>query len=134
MQRIHRIFLMTVLFLVAVPVVRLLAWRIPVEPVAVMEQIAPEAAMPGETVTVTGYGLDASNVRQVYLVFGKIEYRVGILEQTSTVLRFTVPADAPTGTMRVAATLTGRAELMEQPVVLRVLEGVMTQRRRTPAR
>jgi hypothetical protein len=134
MQRIHRIFLTAVLFLVAVPVVSLLAFRIPVTPVAVMEQIAPEAAMPGEEVMVTGYGLDASNVRQVYLIYGKTEYRVGILEQTNTMLRFRVPADAPTGPMRLAAMLTGRAELMEQPVVLMVLEGNMTERRHTPAR
>ena len=134
MQRIHRIFLTTVLFLAAVPVASLLAFRIPVTPVAVMEQIAPEAAMPGETVMVTGYGLDASNVREVYLIFGKIEYGVAILEQTNTVLRFRVPADAPTGTMRLAAMLAGRAELMEQPVVLMVLEGNMTERRHTPAR
>ncbi len=88
MQRIHRIFLTAVLFLVTVPVASLLAFRIPVTPVAVMEQIAPEAAMPGEDVMVTGYGLDASNVRQVYLcIYGKTEHRkVGILEQTSTML------------------------------------------------
>ncbi len=90
--------------------------------------------MPGETVMVTGYGLDASNVRQVYLIFGKTEYRVAILEQTNTVLRFRVPADAPTGPTRLAAMLAGRAELMEQPVVLMVLEGNMTERRHTPAR
>ncbi len=44
MQRIHRIFLTSVLFVAAVPVVSLLAFRIPVTPVAVMEQIAPEEA------------------------------------------------------------------------------------------
>jgi hypothetical protein len=134
MQRFHRIFLTSVLFVAAVPVVSLLAFRIPVTPVAVMEQIAPEAAMPGETVMVTGYGLDASNVRQVYLIFGKTEYRAAILEQTNTGLRFRVPEDAPTGPMRLAAMLAGRAELMEQPVVLMVLEGNMTERRHTPAR
>lgn len=90
--------------------------------------------MPGEEVMVTGYGLDASNVRQVYLIYGKTEYRVGILEQTSTMLRFRVPSNAPTGPMRLAAMLTDRAELMEQPVVLMVLEGTMTGRRHAPAR
>lgn len=134
MQRVHRIFLTMVLFLAAVPVVRLLAFRIPVTAVAVMDQIAPEAAMPGETVLVTGYGLDASNVREVYLIYGKTEYRVAILGQTSTALRFRIPADVPTGPMRLAARVTGSAELMEQPVVLMVLEGIMTQRPRGPAR
>ncbi len=132
MQRIHRIFLTAVLFLVAIPVVRLLAWRIPVAPAAVMEQIAPEAAMPGEVVAATGFGLDESNVRGVYLICGKTEYRVGILEQTNTELRFRVPANVPPGTVRLAAMLTGRAELMEQPVVLMVLDGMMTEQPRTP--
>jgi len=134
MQRIHRIFLSAVLFLTAVPVVSLLAFRIPVTPVAVMEQIAPEAAMPGEVVMVAGYGLDESNVRQVYLIFGKTEYRVEILKQADTKLYFRIPPNVPPGSMRLAAMLTGRAELMEQPVVLTVLEGMMTERRRTPAR
>ena len=129
MQRVHRIFLTTVLFLVAIPMVRLLAWKIPaipVTPVAVMEQITPEEAMPGEAVMATGYGLDESNVRQVYLLSGKTEYRVHILEQSSAALRFSVPADVPPGSMRLATMLTGRAELVEQPVTLMVLEGAMT--------
>ena len=134
MQRIHRIFLTAVLFLAAVPLVSLLAFRIPVSLSRVMEQIAPEEAMPGEAVMVTGYGLDASNVRQVYLIYGKTEYRVEILKQTNTVLPFRIPVDAPPGTMRLAAMLTGRAELVEQPLVLRVLEGMMTERRHTSAR
>ena len=127
-------FSQLVLFLVAIPVVRLAAFRIPVKPVALMEQIAPEEAMPGEEVMVTGYGLDASNVRQVYLIYGKAEYRVEILKQTNTALTFRIPVDVPPGTMRLAAMLTGRAELVEQPLVLRVLEGVMTERRHTSAR
>jgi hypothetical protein len=134
MQRIHRIFLRTTFFLAAIPLVRLAAWRIPVEPVTLMEQISPEEATPGEAVMVTGYGLDASNVRHVYLIYGKAEYRVEILKQTNTALTFRIPVDVPPGTMRLAAMLTGRAELVEQPLVLRVLEGVMTERRHTSAR
>jgi hypothetical protein len=134
MQRIHRIFLTAVLFLVAIPMASLLAWRIPVGPVAVMEQITPEEATPGEIVMVTGYGLDESNVRQVYLICGKSEYRVEIVKQISTALTFRIPGNVPPGTMRLAVMITGRAELVEQPVVLRVLEGLMTESRQTPAR
>jgi hypothetical protein len=134
MQRIHRIFLTAVLFLVAIPVASLLAWRIPVTPMAVMEQITPEAAAPGEVVMVTGYGLGESNVRQVYLIYGKTEYGVEILKQADTKLYFRIPPNTPPGSMRVATLLTGRAELTEQPVVLIVLEGMMTGRRHTPAR
>jgi hypothetical protein len=134
MQRIHRVFLATVLFLVAVPVVRLVAFRIPVEGVTVMEQVSPEEATPGEVARVTGYGLDAANVRQVYLIYGQAEYRLEILKQSSTALTFRVPVEVPPGVMRLAVMVTGRAELVEQPVVLRVLEGMMTERRHTPAR
>ena len=105
---------------------------IPDPPVAVMEQVIPDEAMPGEVVTVKGYGLEASNVRQVYLMWGRSECKVEILTQTRTVIRFRVPVDMPAGAMRLAAMLAGRPELVEQPVMLVVLEGAMTARRHAP--
>jgi hypothetical protein len=137
MRRIHRVILLTGFVLLATPV-KLMAKRLPViipdTPVAVMEQVIPDEAMPGEIVTVKGYGLDASSVRQVYLLWGKSEFKVEIVSQTKNAIRFRVPVDIPPGAMRLAAMLAGRPELVEQPVMLMVLEGAMTARRHTPAR
>ncbi len=137
MRRIHRNLLAAGFFLMAIAPAKLIA-RIPAvipdTPVAVMEQVMPEEAMPGETVTVKGYGLDATNVREVYLMWGMSEFKVQIVKQTNTMIRFKVPVDMPPGAMRLAIMVAGRAELVEQPVMLVVLEGAMTARRHTPAR
>ena len=138
MKHIHRTLMAAGFFLMAIAPAKLTAKRLPViipdTPVAVMEQVIPDEAMPGEVVTVKGYGLDATNVRQVCLMWGMSEFKVQILKQTSTIIRFKVPVDMPAGPMRLAVMLAGRPELVEQPVMLVVLEGAMTARRHTPAR
>jgi hypothetical protein len=137
MRRIHRMILTAGIVLLATPM-KLTAWRlpgvIPDTPVAVVEQVIPDEAMPGEVVTVRGYGLDVTNVRQVYLLWGKSEFKVQILKQSSTAIRFRVPVDMPPGPMRLAVMVAGRPELVEQPVMLTVLEGAMTARRHIPTR
>jgi hypothetical protein len=138
MKRIHRTLMAAGFFLMVIAPAKLIAKRLPViipdTPVAVMEQVIPDEAMPGEVVTVKGYGLEATSVRQVYLMWGMSEFKVQILKQTSTTIRFKVPVDMPPGPMRLAVMLAGRPELVEQPVMLVVLEGAMTARRHTPAR
>jgi len=48
-----------------------------------MQQVIPEEAAPGQTVIVTGYALDAANVRDVYLIDARKGYRVEILDQAN---------------------------------------------------
>jgi len=129
MQRVHKVFLTLVFLLAAIPVARLVAWRIPsTVPITVMQHVTPEEAAPGQSVMVTGFALDAANVRDVYLLDAKKEYRVEILDQANTELRFRVPS-VPAGRMRLASIAPGYAELMEQSVFLTVLEGRITEGR-----
>jgi hypothetical protein len=122
MQRVRKILFTLVFFLVAIPVARLLAWRIPMTlPITVMQQVIPEEAAHGQTVMVTGYPLDAANVRDVYLIDASKEYRVEILDQANRALRFRVPS-VPGGRMRLAFIAPGYGELMEQSVFVTVLE------------
>lgn len=72
MLRVHRIFLMLVLVLTAIPVVRLLAWKGVGEIAPMVEAIAPAEAHPGDAVTITGFQLDFKHVREVYLSGGGI--------------------------------------------------------------
>jgi len=129
MQRVHKVFLYAGFLLAAIPVARLLAWRIPSTlPITVMQQVIPEEAAPGQTVMVTGYALDATNVRDVYLIDARTEYRVEILDQANRALHFRVPS-VPAGRMRLASIAPGYAELMEQSVFVTVLEDRITQGR-----
>jgi hypothetical protein len=91
-----------------------------------MQQVNPEEALPGQTVIVTGQALDSANVRDVYLIDAKKDYRVEILDQTDMVLRFRVPS-IPAGRMRLASVAPGFAELIEQSVFLTVPEVRVSQ-------
>jgi hypothetical protein len=122
MQRVHRIFLTVVFFLALFPVTMLFGWRIvPGQVITVMMDVTPDHATAGEVVTVTGFGLGPSLVRDVYLVDARRAYNVEVLEQTSTMLRFRVPGNVPSGKKRLAATIAGHAELVEQDVYLFVM-------------
>ena len=68
MLRIHRIFLMLVLVLTAVPVIRLCAWKSVGEVVPLIQRVAPAEAVAGDTVTVTGFQLDSRHVGELYPV------------------------------------------------------------------
>jgi hypothetical protein len=118
MQRVHRIFLTLVFFLALFPVLTM-AWRIiPGQVVTVMMDVIPDHAAAGDIVTVTGFGLNPSLVRDVFLVDARRAYSVEILEQTGSLIRFRVPATVPSGRKRLAAAVRGRAELVEQDAYL----------------
>jgi hypothetical protein len=123
MLRVHKIFLMLVLVLTAIPVVRLFAWKGMGEMAPMIERVAPAEAHRGDTVTVTGFQLDSKHVSELYLSGRDARYRVDILTQSSLEIGFRVPANAPAGeTLCIAIRRAGQAELVEQPVFLRILE------------
>jgi len=118
---VHRIFLFLVLVLTAIPAWKLFA-TLPRATVTI-EQVLPAEARPGETVTVTGYALDAAHIQELYLIGDDdIAYPAGILFQSTTALRFRVPMKAPAGWMRIAVKAPDRAELKDQMAYLKVLE------------
>lgn len=124
MLRVHRIFLMLVLMLAAIPVVRLCAWKGVGDLGPVVQRIAPTESVAGGTVTITGFQLDSKRVREVYLSGRDSNYQAVILTQTDFEITFRVPANVPPGDLCIALKLADRAELAEQPVFLKVLEPV----------
>jgi hypothetical protein len=124
MSRIHRIFLMLVLMLTAIPVMRLFAWKGVGEIAPMIERIAPAEAVAGETVTVTGFQLDSKHVGELYLSGPEIRYKVEILAQSDREIRFRVPGYVPPGDLCIAIKLVGRTELVEQPMFVKIVEPV----------
>lgn len=124
MLRIHRIFLGLVLVLTAVPVVRLFALKGVGEFAPIVQRVAPEQAIPGGTVTVTGFQLDAKHVREVYLSAGDTRYQAGIIRQTEGGITFRVPVNVPPGGLCISMKLAGRTELVEEPVFLEIVEPI----------
>ena len=123
MLRIHRIFLILVLVLTAIPAVRLFAWKGMGDIAPIIERVAPAEARRGDSVTVTGFQLDSKHVSELYLSGGDARYRVDILTQSGLEISFRVPANAPAGeTLCIAIRRTDQAELVEQPVFLKILE------------
>ena len=123
MPRVYRVFLTLVLLLTAIPVVSL-AWKGTGARVTVMQQVTPSEARPGDIVLVTGYALEPERVREVYLTDGASDYRVEILEQCDTAIRFRVPERIPPGQMRLTARIAGYSALLDQPVFLKILDPV----------
>jgi hypothetical protein len=124
MTRIHRIFLGLVLLLAAIPVVQFASVTLDSVEFTVLQAVVPTEARPGDVVTVTGFALDADHLKEIYLTNGEMDYRVEILEQNKVAARLRVPAGVPAGQMRFAIVVGTRPELLEQPVVLKIIPAV----------
>ena len=120
---VHRTFLVLVLALTAIPAWKLFA-TLP-QATVIMDQVVPAEARAGEAVMVTGFALDAAHIEELYLINeDDAAYRVEILTETGTALRFRVPLKIPTGTLRIAIRAPGRAGLIDQMVYLKVVDPV----------
>ena len=80
----------------------------------VVTAVTPDRTAPYEIVTVEGFGLGASMVRNVYLMDAKGDYSVDVLEQTDRLLRFRVPGKVPPGRKRLVLELTNRSEASDR--------------------
>ena len=124
MPRINRIFLILVLTFAAIPLAQL-AGGVLGENVTVLEKVMPVEARPGDVVRLTGYALDAAQLKEIYLTNGELDYRLEILEQSSLTVRVRVPLNIPAGPMRFGIVVTTRPELLEQPVFLKILPAAL---------
>ena len=71
--------------------------------------------------TVTGEKLDQNNVVEVYLTDGKNDFKVAIVEQTATTIRFRIPVEAKAGRFALMVLTTGKdPKLIEEPVKVTV--------------
>jgi hypothetical protein len=124
MTRIHRVFLILVVLLTAIPLAQFAGATLSSGNVTVLQGVTPTEARPGGVVTVTGVALDASHLKEIYLTNGDVDYSVEILEQNDVAMRLRVPAKIPAGQMRFAIVVVSRPELLEQPVLLKILPAV----------
>ena len=87
-----------------------------------MTDISQKAAKPGDLVTVSGVGLNAKNIDEIYLTDHKFDLRVKVLDQKDTAVQFRVPPFAKPGRMQLLfLTKSPQGEdpkLLEQPVYL----------------
>ena len=118
MPHTNRIFVVLVLVLSAISLLAATALR---NNVTFLYQVMPAEARPGDAVTVVGYGLDASHLKEIHLTNGELDSRMEILEQGDLAVRLRVPMKIRAGQMRFAIVVASRPELLEQPVFLKIL-------------
>ncbi len=84
-----------------------------------MNTMSAKSAKPGDIVEITGVGLDAAKVDEVYLTDHKFDMKVKVLEQKDTVIKMRVPPFAKPGRMQLLVLTKGdEPKLLEQPLFL----------------
>ena len=82
-----------------------------------MQTVDPASGKSGDVVAVTGDNLDQDTVAALYLTDGKEDVKVEITEQTATVIKFKIPANAKTGRLALMVLTKGKdPKLIEEPV------------------
>lgn len=82
-----------------------------------MRKVDPASGRSGDVVAVTGDNLDQDTVAALYLTDGKEDVKVEITEQTTTVIKFRIPANAKTGRLMLMVLTKGKdPKLIEGPV------------------
>jgi IPT/TIG domain len=82
-----------------------------------MQKVDPASGRSGDVVAVTGDNLDQDTVAALYLTDGKEDVKVEITEQTTTVIKFKIPANAKTGRLALMVLTRGKdPKLIEGPV------------------
>jgi hypothetical protein len=89
--------------------------------------ISAKVAKPGDTLTITGVGLSASKVDEVYLTDHKFDMRVKVLEQKETSITVRVPPFAKPGRVQLLMLTKGDTPaLLEQPLYV-IIEEATTE-------
>jgi IPT/TIG domain len=88
-----------------------------------MTTVTPKVAKPGDTLDITGVGLEERKVEEVYLTDHKFDMRVKVLEQTDTTMKVRIPPFAKAGRMQILVLTKGdEPKLLEQPVYVLIEE------------
>ena len=86
--------------------------------------VDPDSGKIGDVVGAAGESIDATKVDELYLTDGKNDFKVQIMEQTDTLIKFKVPAKIKAGRYSLMLKTKGAdAKLLEQPVKFTVEEG-----------
>lgn len=92
-------------------------------PTPILRTVDPETVKPGDIATVSGDHMDKSRVAELYLTNGSADFKLEIVEQTSTVIRFKVPEKIAPGRYNTMVLLVGDPpRLIEEPARVTVVE------------
>jgi hypothetical protein len=84
-----------------------------------MNTMSAKSAKPGDIIEITGVGLEAAKVDEVYLTDHKFDMKVKVLEQKDTAIKMRVPPFAKPGRMQLLVLTKGdEPKLLEQPLYL----------------
>jgi hypothetical protein len=85
-------------------------------PTPMMSSVEPASGRSGDVLKVSGIYLDASFVRELYVTAGGVDVKAEIVEQSATVIRFKIPAEAKPGRHCLTVLTTEEPPtLLEQP-------------------
>ncbi len=86
-----------------------------------MSSVEPTSGKAGDVLVVRGANLGADRVAAVYLTDGKLDFKVAVIEQTPTAIRFRIPPDAKPGRLALMVlTREASPKLVEEPVKITV--------------
>jgi hypothetical protein len=86
--------------------------------------VDPGSGKIGDVVGAAGESVDKTKVDELYLTDGTHDFKVEIVEQTDSVIKFKIPANIKPGRYSLMIKTKGPdAKLLEQPVRLTVDEG-----------
>lgn len=89
-----------------------------------ISSIDPGSGKVGDTVGATGESVAASSVEELYLTDGTNDFKVQIVEQTDSLIKFKVPDKIKPGRYSLMIKTKGKdSKLLEQPVRFTVDEG-----------
>ncbi len=84
-----------------------------------MNTISAKTAKPGDIIEITGVGLEAAKVDEIYLTDHKFDMKVKVLDQNDKSVKMRVPPFAKPGRMQLLVLTKGDdPKLLEQPLFL----------------
>ena len=87
----------------------------------IMRSVEPDSGKAGDVLAVQGENLGQDHVAALYLTDGNTDFKVPIVEQSATVLKFRIPPEAKPGRLALMVlTKEKDPKLIEQPVKITV--------------
>jgi hypothetical protein len=92
-------------------------------PTPMLRTVDPDSVKAGAFATVSGENLDKSRVSELYVTNGTVDVKLDIVEQTSTAIKFKLPAKVAPGRYNMMVLLAGDPpRLIEEPARVTVVE------------
>ena len=86
-----------------------------------MATVEPGEGKAGDEITVNGENLDKKSVAEIYLTDGKADFKLSVVAQTATAIKFKIPKEAKPGRLSMMLLTAGAdPKLIEQPVKVTV--------------